>query len=321
MGEECSAHNDGGNNSAGFDRVVAWTEGGAAAGAVLGLLYAASIGLSWWGGLIIIGIVAVGGAGMGLFIGQAAAWFSRLKTQTPDTITILASVKCAGKNPWGLQPWTDGDWTCNMGDLALAAPSDLQVTAPGATTQVDEVRLRAAPGSGLAHAFPTFNEDEHHTPVLHCEISSHVGSYAVVGGAIGTVAGAVAGALIGAAICVALALVTFGIGGLLCAICVAVGFALGAWGGGALGDLAGAAIGAIADAVSDFDHLGKTIEDNRGCFIFISGTWVTDISHEHNEIHDIEAVTIAECGVGSAASGLQIAGAVGIGRHPSDIDP
>ena len=55
--------------------------------------------------------------------------------------------------------------------------------------------------------------------------------------------------------------------------------------------------------------------------LFVTGTWVTDISHGHNEIHDIQSVGIVECGVGSSSNPLTIAGAVGIGRHPSGEDP
>jgi hypothetical protein len=328
---ECSASNIGGNNDAGFQRVLNALFVGLGAGALLGIAFAASMGLGWLGGLAVMAIVAVGGAGLGMFIGQAWAWFTRLKTQNPDTITIHAMAECAGRNPFGLQPWTDGDWTTNMGSLTLAAPSDLPVTTPGAVTQMDEVRTRPASGSGLAHAFKSCNSDpitvggntvcKNGEDILHCEISSHIGSACVVGGAIGSVAGGVAGAIIGAAICTALGLVTFGIGALLCAIVIAVAFALGVWAGGALGEVVGSVVGAIQDAVTDFDKDGKTIEANMGCFFFVTGTWVTDISHQHNEIHDITAVTIVECGLGSSSQGLAYGGAVGTGRHPSGPDP
>ena len=222
-----------------------------------------------------------------------------------------------------------------MGSLALAAPVDLAVTTPGAVTQIDEVRTRPAPGSGLAQAFKSCNSDpitvggvnicKPGEDVLHCEISSHIGNYCVVGGAVGSVAGAVAGAIIGAAICAALGLVTFGIGALLCAIVVAIAFALGAWAGGAIGEVVGSIVGAIQDAVTDFDKDGKTIEANMGCFFFVTGTWVTDISHQHNEIHDITAVSIVECGLGSSSQGLAwglaYGGAVATGRHPAGPDP
>jgi hypothetical protein len=324
---ECSAHNVGGNNNAGFQRVLNAMFVGLAGGVLLGIAFAASMGLGWLGGLAVMAIVAVGGAGLGMFIGQAWAWFTRLKTQNPDTITIEGMAECAGKNAWGLQPFTDGDWTTNMGSLTLAAPVDLPVTAPGAVTQIDEVRTRPAPGSGLAQAFKSCNSDPVSSvckpgeDILHCEISSHVGNDCVVGGAVGSVAGGIAGAIIGAAICTALGLVTFGIGALLCAIIIAVAFALGVWAGGAVGEVVGSVVGAIQDAVTDFDKDGKTIEANMGCFFFVTGKWVTDISHEHNEIHDITAVTIVECGLGSSSQGLAYGGAVGTGRHPSGPDP
>lgn len=327
MAETCDANNIGGDEEASRKRILNWVRVLAIIGGVLGLLNA--VALFWWAGLIVAALGAVAGGVLGFFLGQAWDWFSRLKTQNPNKITIMGMAKCAGKNPWGLQPWTDGDWTCNMGELTLASPHDLTITVPGAVTQIDEVRQRPAPGSGLAKAFESFNEKDCSptstaackTPILHCEISSNVGSYSVVGGAIGSVAGAIAGGIAGAAACVALAIFTFGLGAALCAILIAAGIALGAAAGGLLGSLIGSTVGAIADAISDFDRLGKTIEDNRNCFLFVFGTWVTDTSHEHNEIHDIEAVTIIECGVNSTQSGLRLAGAVGIGRHPSDLDP
>jgi hypothetical protein len=67
--------------------------------------------------------------------------------------------------------------------------TSLAITAPGAVFGIDEIRLRAAPGSGLEYAFPSFNEDAHRTPILHCELSSHIGDYAVVGGAVGSAVG------------------------------------------------------------------------------------------------------------------------------------
>ncbi len=316
----CSAHNNGGDYDAGVKRVTAWAGGGFALGA---LAFGAVAGAL--GGFTVLGLIfgAATGGIIGFFVGSAVDWFTRLKEQNPKQITISGTVKCAGQNPFGLQPWTDGDWTCNIGDLTLAAPSDLPVTAPGALFQADEVRLRAAPGSGLANAFPSFNEDALTTPILHCEIGSHIGSYAVVGGAIGAVAGAVAGgaigAAVGAAICAALGVVTFGIALIACVIvAVAIGAALGAAAGGFLGDFLGAVIGAIVDEVSDFDKLGKTIESNQNCTLFLTGTWVTDTSHQHNEIHDIEAVQVVACS-GFAGPPLHpnAVGVVVIGRQPA----
>jgi hypothetical protein len=162
--------------------------------------------------------------------------------------------------------------------------------------------MRAAPGSGLAVAFKSFNEKECHddhskciTDILHCEISAHQGTYSVVGGAVGSVAGAAIGIGLGLAACGALGIFTFGIGAALCLLIVAILAAAGAWAGGAAGDALGAFIGWVVDELSDFDKLGKTIEANRNCTLFVTGTWVTDISHQHNEIHDIEAVQIGKC--------------------------
>src|SRR5206468_3735118 len=138
---------------------------------------------------------------------------------------------------------------------------------------------------------------------------------------VGAAGGAIAGAIAGAAICAALSILTLGIGLAFCALIVALAIALGAGAGYFAGAAAGSAIGALVDALSDFDRLGKTIESNRDCVITVTGRWVTDTSHQHNEIHDIEAVALSDCGVGSATSGLQIAATVGIGRHPSGEDP
>jgi hypothetical protein len=56
--------------------------------------------------------------------------------------------------------------------------------------------------------------------------------------------------------------------------------------------------------------------------MFLTGRWVTDLSHQHNKIHDLEAAVIVECGVPySTSPGLEFGGAVGTGRHPSGPDP
>jgi hypothetical protein len=306
---ECSAHNQGGNNSAGFQRVLEWTGAGVLAGLLAGIL----AGFAGWALLL----ATVAGASVGLFVGQAIAWFGRLKEQTTRTITMAGIVKCAGRNSFGFQPVSDGDWTCNLGELKFMLPLDLQVTAPGAGDQVDEVRLRAAPGSNLVHAFPSFNDEAHTVPTLHCEITAHAGDYAVVGGAVGSVAGLVAGIAIGLAICAAAGIFTFGIGAALCALIVAILAAVGAFAGGVVGDAVGAFIGWVVDELSDFDKLGKTIESHFNCTIIITGRWVTDISHEHNEIHDIEAVQITDCDWPKLHP---VTGVVGIGRAPAGGD-
>jgi len=311
----CDAHNAGGNNNAGVDRVVLWALGGAAAGVLAGLL--AGFGISW-----ALLFAAIAGAAFGFFEGSAIEWFRRLKEQTPRTITMAGNVKCAGRNGFGLQPWTDGDWTTNFGQLTLAAPTDLPITAPGAVTQVDEVRTRPAPGSGLTQAFKSYNDDAHTVDILHCEISANQGSYSVVGGAIGSGAGLGLGIAAGLAICAAAGLFTFGIGAALCALIVAILAAIGAAGGGAVGDAVGALVGWIVDELSDFDKLGKTIESHENCTIFITGRWVTDISHEHNEIHDIEAVSYVSCQPAVVDPGLHLlTGTTAIGRTPQGGNP
>jgi len=154
-------------------------------------------------------------------------------------------------------------------------------------------------------------------PVLHCEIGSAVGDGAAIGGAIGTIGGAIAGGLIAAAVgCVVLGIFTFGLG---CLVAILVGILIGAVAGLVAGNFIGAGVGWIIDQVSDFDRRGEAIQ--CGCSLFISGPWVTDIGHQHNEIHDIESAVVIDCGFGSSGSPLQVAGAVGIGRHPQGVDP
>jgi hypothetical protein len=336
MSEECSANNISGDDSAGLKRVLAWAGVGAGLGAAAGLAAAASASGPLWGAGLVILFTAVAVSIMLGAIGQVWAWFTRLKTQNPDTITIHGEPRCAGKNPWGIQPWTDGDWTTNIGptagdptSLRLAFPTNLALS-PGVTDPMTEIRTRAAPGSGLSNAAESFNESSCSasapqnciTPILHCEISSHVGSYSAVGGMVGAVAGGVAGFILGAGvICGLLGAFTFGLGALVCLVVAAIVGAVLAAVGYFVGAAVGSVVGAIADAVTDFDKNGQFIEANRGCILFVTGTWVTDISHGHNEIHDIQSVGIVECGVGSSSSPLTIAGAVGIGRHPSGEDP
>lgn len=316
----CSVvHEAAGDPDAAAGRVVGWVLGGAALGAVTAYLNAAAIaGFASGGaigllGLAIIVVGALGGAVIGFWVGFAVNWFDRLFAHDPSNITMSGCVLCAGKNT-GFPPWNDNDWTFNLGGptLALLAPTM-------AGLDVDEIRNRDAPGGGPA--FPVLDPTTRQ-PALHCEISSHIGDYAAVGGAIGSVAGAVAGAAIGAAICVALALATFGIGGLLCALIVAAAIFLGATAGGFAGDAIGAGIGWIADELSDFDERGEAIE--RGCLMIFTGRWVTDSSHQWNEIHDIESAQLVECNdchlpVGSTSRPL--IAAVATGRHPTGRDP
>jgi hypothetical protein len=93
--------------------------------------------------------------------------------------------------------------------------------------------------------------------------------------------------------------------------------------GGIVGDAVGGVIGWIADELSDFDEKGEAI--TQGCLMRFTGRWVTDSSHQHNEIHDIESAQLIECNdcqnekTGESSTGL--IAAVGIGRHPTGRDP
>jgi hypothetical protein len=263
--------------------------------------------------LAVVALVALGGAIVGFWVGFAVNWFDRLFVQEPAAITLAGCVLCAGKNT-GFPPWNDNDWTFNLGgpSLALLAPTDAGLDVP-------EIRDRDAPGGGPA--FPV-RDPASGQPALHCEISSHMGDYAAVGGAVGAVAGAISGALAGAAICAAIGLATFGIGALVCLIIVAAAIAIGAAAGGFAGDAIGAAAGWVADELDDFDERGEAI--SKGCLMNLTGRWVTDSSHQWNEIHDIAAAQLVECndchGPTGSTSGPLIA-AVGIGRHPTGRDP
>jgi hypothetical protein len=155
---------------------------------------------------------------------------------------------------------------------------------------------------------------------LHVEISSQIGNFGAVGAAVGAVGGAIAGMLIAAAICAGLGIATLGIAIAVCALIIALGALLGGGAGGLAGGAIGGGIGWIADQFSDFNELGESVEE--GCQMFLTGRWVTDINHQHNEIHDLERAVLVDCGVtGSSSSGLEIAGAVGTGRHPGGRDP
>ena len=303
----CDAHNLGGDNDAAIHRIERAV---AIAAAIVGGLFVLFSGL----GLLVALAAAAAAAALMFFIAQAWDWFGRLKEQSPSTITLAGHVKCAGRNPFGIQPWTDGDWTCNLAPTALLAPTDLPVTpGSGAIDQIGEVRLRAAPGSGLAHAFPSFNEVAHTTHILHCEISSHMGAYSVVGGAVGAGVGAALGIGAGIAICAALGIFTFGLGAIACAIVLAIAGAGGAAAGGFAGEAIGSVIGWVVDELSDFDKNGKTIESNQNCLLALTGSWVTDTSHQHNEIHDIESVQIIACpGIDAPPEHPQNRGTVGI---------
>ncbi len=303
---------------AGENRVLGWVAGGAAT--VGGAAFLAAAGISGLAGpallvaLAAIAVAALGGAIVGFFIGFAVLWFDRLHVQNPSTITMAGCVFCAGKNS-GVPPFSDNDWTFNLGNpLTLLNPIMAGLDAL-------TIRTRMAPDNGPVQI--TFNEEALVNQILHCEISSHIGPYAAVGAAIGSVAGTIAGAVIGGIICAALGLLTFGIGAALCLLIVALAIAIGAAVGGIVGDAIGGVIGLIADGLSDFDERGEAV--TQGCLMNLTGRWVTDAGHGHNEIHDVESAQLVECNncnggaTGSASSGL--IAAVGIGRHPTGRDP
>ncbi|HEV7676337.1 MAG TPA: hypothetical protein VGQ12_17530 [Candidatus Angelobacter sp.] len=325
----CDAHNLGGDNAAGVKRVTNWALVGAIVGLlnVLGVVAALGLAIDWMVVLAaIFGVVA--GAALGFFIGSAWDWFTRLKTQNPEKITIVGQARCAGRNLWGLQPWTDGDWTVNLGNAAFLTPTDLQITVPAAgINKMEEIRLRAAPGSGIPQAFPSFNDEAHTVPILHCEITAHQGTYSVVGGAVGSALGTAGGVAGGFAACAAAGI--FGLfGAALCLLIVAASAALGAAAGGAAGDVVGAFVGWVVDELSDFDKLGKSIEagSGPGCTLLLGGTWVTDTSHQHNEIHDIELVqSYCENPANPPSANpdhpTNYVATVGIGRKPAGDEP
>lgn len=315
----CEVRHDGaGDSDAAVGRVLGWVFGGAGVVGGAAFLEAAAIAGLTGGAFAVVAaailIAALAGAVLGFFIGWAVNWFDRLHVQNPSSITMAGCILCAGKNT-GVPPFNDNDWTFNLGgsSLALLAPTD-------AGLDVQEIRTRSAPGDG-----PAFTVVDAATgqPALHCEISSNIGNYAAVGGAIGSVAGAIAGAAVAGAICAALGLLTFGIGAAVCLLIAAVAILVGAAAGGIIGDAIGGVAGWIADELSDFDKRGEAI--SRGCIMNLTGRWITDSSHQHNEIHDIASAQLVECNdcqndvTGAASSGLLAA--VGIGRHPTGRDP
>lgn len=315
----CDTRPIGGDHDAWLKQILKWAGAAAIIGGILTYLHLASIAPVVISGgaatlAVLAVIVAAGAAAVWAgFIGYAVEWSRRLKVQNPRTITVSALVLCAGKNS-GVPPFNDGDWTFNVGEAwAVTMPTDAGLT-------MDVVRTRAAPDSGLSQAFPTIDPDRAGTPqVFHVEISSNIGDFGSVGAAIGSTAGLIAGIIAGAAICAALGILTLGIGFALCALIIAVAALLGAGLGGLAGAAIGGGIGWIADQFSDFEERGKEVHE--GCRMSLTGRWVTDLSHQHNEIHDLEAAVIDECGVDSSTGALTISGAVGIGRHPQGPDP
>jgi hypothetical protein len=309
-----------GNYDWSADRITAWTMIAGAGGAAVAILeiILSAIPFGWMAALA-IAAAFVAGAGVGFWVGNGVEWFVRLKEQNPKTITVCGMVVCAGKNT-GVPPWHDNDWTFNLAHNP--PPVALTLTAPNiAGLDINEVLHRAAPGSGQSQSYNSLDPNLGNLPVFHCEIGSAIGDWAAAGGAVGSVAGTIAGIAVGLAICAALGIFTFGIGAALCLLIVAILAAVGAWVGGFAGNLVGAGIGWLVDEFSDFDKNGKAI--SKGCAMFLTGTWVTDKSHQHNEIHDIESSQICECGeaIGAASNPLGVVGMVGIGRHPNGPDP
>lgn len=309
-----------GNYDWSADRITAWaliTGGAGAAWAIIEAIVAAAP----FGWMVILATVLafVAGAGVGFWVGNGVEWFVRLKEQNPKTITVSGMVICAGKNT-GVPPFHDNDWTFNLAHKA--PPVDLTLLGPNnVPLSIGEVLTRAAPGSGQSQSYFSLDPNNGMRPVFHCEIGSAIGDWAAAGGAVGSVAGAALGIAAGLAVCAALGIFTFGIGAALCLLIVAALAAAGAWGGGAVGNLAGAGIGWLVDEFSDFDKNGKAI--TQGCVVSLTGTWVTDKSHQHNEIHDISSSQIIECGnaITDSTRPQGIVGLVGIGRHPIGPDP
>jgi hypothetical protein len=314
----CSVQHEGpGDRDAAQGRVLKWVAGGAGLLAVLALFELAALASGppgWVAGLTVLA-AAGGGAIVGFAIGFAVNWFDRLFAHEINPVSVCGCILCAGKNDDGPPPLNDHDWTFNLGGAALQVVSPLRPDLDLAA-----VRDRDAPGGGPA--FRTLDPGTRFQ-ALHCEISSHIGDYAAVGGAIGATVGAIAGAAAAAAICVALGLATFGIGAALCVLVAAIAILVGAAAGYVVGDLAGWAAGAIADEIDDFDERGEAI--GKGTVMVLSGRWITDSSHQWNEIHDIESAQVCEVGAceadvtGKATS--ELIAAVGIGRHPTGRDP
>lgn len=307
-----------GNYDWSADRITAWVLLGGAGGALWMIIELIGTALSWAGALAVV-FAFLAGAGLGFWVGNGVEWFVRLKEQEPDTITVSGMVLCAGKNS-GVPPWHDNDWTFNLAHHA--PPVALTLLGPNdAGLNIHEVLTRAAPGSGQSQSYASLDPNLGDRPVFHCEIGSSIGDWSAAGGLVGSAVGtglAIAGAI---AACAALGIFTFGIGAALCLLIVAIAAAAGAWLGGMAGNLIGGGIGWLIDEFSDFDKNGKAI--SQGCVMALTGTWVTDKSHQHNEIHDIESAQIVECGeaVGAAPNPLGVVGAVGIGRHPIGPDP
>ena len=306
-----------GNYDWSADRITLWALIGGAGGAVWAVIELIGTAFGWQAALA-IALAFVAGAGLGFWVGNGVEWFVRLKEQNPRTITVAGKLVCGGKNT-GIPPWADNDWTFN---LAQKGSPKLTLTAPNiAGLDIEQVLIRAAPGSGQSQSYLSLDPNLGDLPVFHTEIGSAIGDWAAAGGAVGSVAGTALGIAAGIGACIALGIFTFGIGAALCLLIVAALAAVGAWAGGFVGNLVGAGIGWLIDELSDFDKAGEAI--SKGCVLFLTGRWVTDKSHQHNEIHDIESAQIVECGaaIGAAPNPLGVVGMVGIGQHPIGPDP
>jgi len=302
-----------------LSNISGWVIGGASGFAGAAIL--AAFGISGLTGAAVpialfgIALAAAAGGLVGGAVGNAIYNFNRLLVENTSTITLSGCVLCAGKND-GIYPWADGDWTFNLGgsSLMLCGPT---------TAGLNTMSILTTPAPGNGQQVNVIQDQETQQIALHCEISSNIGNYAAVGTAVGAVAGGAAGAAAGAAACASLALATFGIGGALCLLILAAATLFGAATGGAVGDAIGSVAGWIADQVSNFNQRGEAIA--QGCVMTFTGTWVTDIGHDHNEIHDVTSAQLGECLAcqtdATGATSTCFLAAVGIGRHPTGRDP
>jgi hypothetical protein len=94
----CDAHNLGGDNDAAQKRIRNWAAVFAVIGAILVMLNV--LGNLAWAAAAAIALGAVAGGALGFFVGSAWDWFSRLKSQSPDTITIGGIAKCRPQSFW-----------------------------------------------------------------------------------------------------------------------------------------------------------------------------------------------------------------------------
>src|ERR1051325_4104180 len=284
-------------------RIWIWILSGSALSTAIAAAFLVPAGL----GILVLGAI-VTGALLGGYIGNGWNWFfDRLKEQNPRTITISGLIVCKRRNLGGFSltdpaMFGDGDWNFNVkADFHVLLPD-----MPG--LDAEEVRTRAAPGSGQPQSYHAFQvNDPDKTQVLHTEISSSIGNFTAVGG----VAGSIAGAMTGALLCALVIVISAGWGVLACLLLPA----LFTWLGGQLGGLIGHGLGEIVDELGDFDERGEVVEE--GACMLMTGRWVTDKWHQWNEIHDVESAQIVECDADSGGGGVILLAAAGIGRLPT----